>query len=136
MTFYLTIAMMNFTTVFGTMLLFIELSSLFLSFRYLLFKHDLGQSPLSSVNSILFVVTFGLARIVYQSYLILVMGFPNIIREFVKNNNGTIEPLAWWKKAFYVEMIFLLVLSMAINFWWFYLIVGQAKRALGRLSSK
>lgn len=42
LTFYQTLYFMDFMIVFGVMLLFMEISSIFLSFRWLMFKHDMA----------------------------------------------------------------------------------------------
>lgn len=77
-TFYLTICLMNFTTVFGTMLVFIEISTSFLAFRWLLFKHGHGKSTLAAINSLFFLILFFMSRIVYQIYISIWLGIPAI----------------------------------------------------------
>mmetsp|Transcript_21647 Transcript_21647/g.15486 ORF Transcript_21647/g.15486 Transcript_21647/m.15486 type:complete len:93 (+) Transcript_21647:453-731(+) len=64
--FYGTISLMNFTLVFGTMLVFTEISTIFLSFRWLLFKHNKGQSCTMQVNTIIIFFTFLFGRWLFQ----------------------------------------------------------------------
>mmetsp|Transcript_4799 Transcript_4799/g.3294 ORF Transcript_4799/g.3294 Transcript_4799/m.3294 type:complete len:183 (+) Transcript_4799:232-780(+) len=77
-TFYMTICLMNFTTVFGTMLVFIEISTSFMAFRWLLFKHGHGKSTIAAVNSLVFLILFFLSRIVFQFYICVFVGIPGM----------------------------------------------------------
>lgn len=64
-TFYFTVYMNNFTTVFGTMLVSVEISTIFLCIRWIYFKHNMGKSTMASINSLVFVLSFFLSRIVF-----------------------------------------------------------------------
>lgn len=86
LTFYQTLYFMDFMIVFGVMLLFMEISSIFLSFRWLLFKHDMSQSRLYGVNSILSFVSFLFGRLIFQLYIVFFVMLRWVGKELEKKN--------------------------------------------------
>ena len=56
---------------FGVMLLVIEISTIFMNVRYLLFEHGLGQTKWYAINAVFLFFTFVFARMVYQPYIMI-----------------------------------------------------------------
>ena len=77
---------MNWMMIFGCMLLFIEVSTVFVSARTLLFYHGMQSSLIYNINGIVALIMFFLSRIVYQIGITLVMGLPYYIRDVTKDH--------------------------------------------------
>merc|ERR1719232_114902 len=65
LTFYQTLYFMDFMVVFGVMLLFTEISTIFVSIRWILYKHNYGDTMAYNVNGIIAFFTFLVFRLVY-----------------------------------------------------------------------
>ena len=76
---------MNWMMIFGCMLLFIEISSVFVSARTLLWYHGMQSSLIYNINGIVALIMFFLSRIVYQIGITLIMGLPYYIRDITKD---------------------------------------------------
>ena len=76
---------MNWMMIFGCMLLFIEISTVFVSARTLLFYHGMQSSLIYNINGIVALIMFFLSRIVYQIGITLIMGLPYYIRDITKD---------------------------------------------------
>ena len=76
---------MNWMMIFGCMLLFIEISSVFVSARTLLWYHGMQSSLIYNINGIICLIMFFLSRIVYQIGITLIMGLPYYIRDVTKD---------------------------------------------------
>ena len=76
---------MNWMMIFGCMLLFIEISTVFVSARTLLFYHGMQSSLIYNINGIVCLIMFFLSRIVYQIGITLIMGLPYYIRDITKD---------------------------------------------------
>ena len=77
---------MNWMMIFGCMLLFIEISSVFVSARTLLWYHGMQASLIYNINGIVCLIMFFLSRIVYQIGITLIMGLPYYIRDITKDD--------------------------------------------------
>jgi len=75
---------MDFMCVFGVMLLFIEISTPFLSARWLLFEHGLASSKIYAVNAMVSFFMFLFGRVVYQFYIAIGYGATWVYREYMK----------------------------------------------------
>ena len=64
-TFFATIPFNNYMTVFGVMLLFVEVSSTYISLRWLLFAHDKGRGTCATLNSVAIFLAFLLGRVIF-----------------------------------------------------------------------
>ena len=79
----------NYTINFGVVSLFMEITTLFINTRWLLFQHKVvGGSCLQSVNSALLFVSFTLCRIVFQLYMFFGGGGVAYTIAVVCNLNG------------------------------------------------
>ena len=125
-TFYQTLYFMDFMMVFGVMLLFTEVSSVFVSTRYLLFTHGYAETIFYAVNAILLFLSFFFCRIIYEAYIILFIGLPWVYREYQKKN------LTLYQASVVTELITMVILSYVLNFHWFKLMCKMILRVINR----
>ncbi len=125
-TFISTLAFMNFTVVFGVMLLFVEVSTTYISIRWLLYTHKQHRTCCATFNAILIAVTFLLGRLVFQIGILFGYGYPSLIDMFQD------ESLPWYKVTLVLFMFLALTVSALMNLFWMYLIVAQIRRILDR----
>ena len=64
-TFYQTLYFMDFMVVFGVMLLFTEISTTYVSMRWLMYKHEMTNSALYVLNCVLLFAFFLFGRLIY-----------------------------------------------------------------------
>ena len=88
--FYETLLYMDFCVVFGTMLLFTEISTIFTSIRYFLYVHDLSASLWYYGNAATTFFVFLIGRLYYQVYITFVLGVPGLYEQV---GAGKIQPL-------------------------------------------
>ena len=112
--------------VFGVMLLFTEISSVFVSARYLLFTHGYAETIFYAVNAILLFLSFFFGRIIYEAYIILFIGLPWVYREYQKKN------LTLYQASVVTELITMVILSYVLNFHWFKLMCKMIMRVINR----
>ena len=125
--FYETLLYMDFCVVYGTMLLFTEVSTIFTSARYFLYTHDLGTSNYYYANGIILFFVFLIGRLYYQVYITFALGVPYLVKE---SELGKIEPLSYFV---ILQMACIVVGSLVLNFYWFYLMCKMIARILKRL---
>ena len=125
-TFISTLAFMNFTVVFGVMLLFVEVSTTYISIRWLLYTHKLHRTACATCNAMLIAFTFLIGRLVFQIVILFGYGYPKLIDMFQD------ESLPWYKVSLVIFMLLALTVSALMNIFWMYLIVAQIKRILDR----
>lgn len=78
LTFYETAFFMNWMMVFGCMLLFVEISTIFLSTRTLMFYHGLDKHWFYNINALLTFFTFLFGRVLYQIGITLYLALPRL----------------------------------------------------------
>ena len=127
-TFYETAFFMNWMMIFGCMLLFIEVSTVFVSARTLLFYHGMQTSWVYNVNGVLALIMFFLSRIVYQIGITLVMGLPYYIHDVTKDKAEAYEIFVL------TQLATLVIGSIVLNLHWFMLMAAMARRALARMT--
>lgn len=120
---------MDFMVVFGVMLLFIEISTIFLSVRWLLFTHGHGDSPVYKINGILSFFVFLLGRVIYQFYIVFFIGVDWVYWEYMRKN------LTPYKACVITEMAIMVVLSIVLNSYWFILMVNMMIRMIKKLQA-
>ena len=126
-TFYQTLYFMDFMVVFGVMLLFIEVSTIFVSFRWLLFTHGHGDSHLYKVNALISFVMFLIGRVIFQFYIVFFIGLDWVYWEYERKN------LTLYKALVVTEMAIMVVLSIVLNSYWFVLMVKMMIRTIKKL---
>ena len=125
-TFYQTLYFMDFCVVFGVMLLFIEASTVFVSARWLLFTHGMSTSKWYAINSIVAFFTFLTCRIIFQFYIVIEYGFPLVIADYQKKN------LTIYRAFVVTEMGIMVIMSVALNSYWFLLMCKMILRVIFR----
>ena len=116
-TFMGTLAFMNFAVVFGVMLLFVEVSTPFISLRWILYTHKQHRSTCHVINAIMVFFTFLLGRLVFQIGILFGIGYPKLIDMFQD------ETLPWYKVSLVIIMFISITISALMNLFWMYLIV-------------
>jgi hypothetical protein len=125
--YYETLMYMDFCTVFGTMLLFTEISTIFLSIRYLLYTHDMSQSMWYYANVSITFILFLTARLYFQCYISFVIGLPYAIDQAEKDH------VSYTKGLMIIQMSMIVLASIILNFYWFYLMCKMIYRVLSRM---
>ena len=128
-TFYQTLYFMDFMIVFGVMLLFIEISTIFISMRWLIFTHGHGDSMLYKVNALVSFFMFFLGRVLYQFYIVIFIGIDWVYWEYMRKN------LTPYKALVITEMATMVVLSIVLNSYWFMLMVNMMIRTIKKLTA-
>ena len=82
LTFLGTLAFMNWTVVFGVLLLFVEVSTTYICIRWLLYTHKMHKTVCHTVNAALIFIFFLIGRLVYQLGLLFGYGYPNLVQMF------------------------------------------------------
>ena len=77
---------MDFMVVFGVMLLFMEISTIFVSLRWLLYTHGYGGSIWYALNAGMMFLTFLFGRLIYQVYIIIFYMADWVYIEYNKKN--------------------------------------------------
>ena len=128
-TFYQTLYFMDFMIVFGVMLLFIEVSTIFISFRWLLFTHGHGDSMIYKINGLVSFFVFFLGRVIYQFYIVIFIGIDWVYWEYMRKN------LTPYKALVITEMAIMVILSIVLNSYWFMLMVNMLIRTIKKLTA-
>ena len=119
---------MDFMVVFGVMLLFTEISTTYVSMRWLLYKHDMGKGPLYAINAVAMFVVFLFGRLIYQFYITFWVAGPRIATEFENKN------ISIYQATVIFEMMTMVVLSIVLNLYWFYLMLKMIGRVIARMN--
>ena len=88
LTFYETAFFMDWMMIYGCMLLFVEVSTIFLSARTLMFYHGMNGGLLYNINALLTFITFFIARIVYMIGITLFLALPKMYHKVVTKDMG------------------------------------------------
>ena len=126
MTFVGTLAFMNWTVVFGVMLLFVEVSTTYICIRWLLYTHKQHRTVCHTINALTIFLTFLLGRLVFQLGVLFGIGYPRLIDMFQD------EALSWYKVFLVIFMFLAITVSALMNVFWMWLIINQMKRIANR----
>ena len=88
---------MNFTVVLATAILFVEVSTIFISYRWLLYTHGQKEAMITQVNTVVSFFAFLLGRFIYMWWLSFKYTIPLLMIEF-----KTAE-LSWWQVCLLIE---------------------------------
>ena len=116
-TFISTLVFMNWTVVFGVILLFVEVSTTYICLRWVLYTHKLHRTLCHTVNAIFVFFTFLFGRLVFQSYILFGTGYPKLF-EMLKTD------LVWYKVLLVLLMFMAITVSAMMNVFWMFLIVA------------
>lgn len=125
-TFLSTLVFMNWTVVFGVILLFVEVSTTFISIRWLLYTHKKHKTICHTINAIVCFFAFLLGRLVFQIGILFGYGYPMLIENLQE------ESLPWYEICLILFMFLALTVSAMVNIYWMWLIVAQLKRIMSR----
>lgn len=125
-TFYQTLYFMDVMVVFGVMLLFMEISSIFVSMRWLLFTHGYAQSKWYAANAICMFFTFLLGRLIFQVYIVVWYLGDWVYAEYMKKN------LTFYQGTVVTEMVIMVILSIVLNSYWMLLMIKMIVRVISR----
>ena len=126
-TFCGTLFFMNFTVVFGVMLLFVEVSTPFVCIRWLIYAHDAQGSVWNAVNSIMIFLSFLLGRLTFQLYILFTFGYPKLTKMFKEST------MPYWKVTILMQMFAAITIAAFMNIYWMWLIIKQLARVIQRI---
>ena len=115
---------MDFMVVFGTMLLFMEISTIFLNLRYLLFTHGYAHTKWYAANAVLMFLTFLFGRLIYQIYICVMYMGDWVYHEYMKKN------LTFYQGTVITEMAIMVILSIVLNSYWMLLMIKMIVRVI------
>ena len=124
-TFCGTLVFMNFTVVFGVMLLFVEVSTPFICIRWFLYAHGLQHTIWNKINSVVCFFTFLIGRLLFQLYILFWYGYPLLNTMFQTE-------MPYWKVSILFLMYFAITVSAFANIYWMWLIINQIVRLVKR----
>ena len=128
-TFYQTLFFMDFMVVFGVMLLFQEVSTTYVSMRWLLHKHKLNNTSAYNINQLVTFVTFLVFRLIYQIYITFFLAMDWIVKEIQNKNMETFQIVC------VIEMTLMVTLSIILNLYWMHLMCKMAQRTMSRMNT-
>jgi hypothetical protein len=73
---YSTLYFMNFSVVLGTMILFVEISTVFIAFRWLLYTHGYQHTVTAQLNTVFSFFSFLCGRFIYMWWLLYEFCYP------------------------------------------------------------
>jgi hypothetical protein len=124
--FYGTLVFMNFTVTFGVLMLFTEISTIFICLRWFLYTHGYGHSCFAMVNTIIVFFAFLLCRVTFQVFAVFGYGLPLLVQQFKS------ETMNWWQVTLMLEMAAAILASVLLNAFWMGLIIHQVVRMVNR----
>ena len=128
LTFYETAYFMDWMMIFGCMLLFVEISTIFLSLRTLMFYHGYDKTMFYNINALLTFITFLFGRVIYQIFITFYLALPRLYNEISDKKMGTLQV------AVSLQLGVMVMGSIALNCHWFMLMLNTAMRAMKRIS--
>ena len=126
-TFCGTLFFLNFTVIFGVMLLFVEVSTPFICIRWLIYAHGVESSVWNNVNSFCIFLTFFFGRMLFQIYILFTYGYPLLTNMFRE------EDLPYWKVTLLMQMYAAITVAAVMNVYWMWLIIKQIARIIRRI---
>lgn len=124
-TFISTLVFMNWTVVFGVILLFVEVSTTYICLRWILYTHRQHRTTCHTVNAVFVFFSFLFGRLVFQMVVLFGYGYPKLF-EMLKQES------VWWRIIIVVAMFMALTVSAMMNLFWMWLILAQVRRLASR----
>jgi hypothetical protein len=78
-TFYITLCFYNFAIIMGVLFLFMEISTIFISFRWFFYEHGMDKSLIAIVNAVVGSMAFLFGRLTFQIFITVRFGFPKLL---------------------------------------------------------
>ena len=117
-TFMGTLVFMNWTVVFGVMLLFVEVSTVYICIRWILYTHKNHRTTFHTINAFLIFVTFLFGRLIFQIFILFGYGYPKLYDLFGEKTLNVLKVLVL------VMMFMAITVSCLMNIFWMYLIIA------------
>lgn len=115
---YATLVFMNYAVVIGVLLLFTEISTTYVSLRWMIYTHKADKSTCGIINTVTLFFTFLFGRLIYQLWLVFLYGLPKLINSFET------ETMEWWEVTLILEISVAIFVSIIMNCFWMYLILN------------
>lgn len=126
--FFLTFYTEDVPVVFGVLSLALEVSTIFLDLRWFTFEFKIPGTLIPLINSSLLTISYLVFRVFYQTYIGFVIAYPQAVKLFITMEDANPGK---FPRLYQVTGIYFLVinlLSQAINYYWFSLIINQVIR--------
>lgn len=91
LTFYETAFYLDWMMIFGCLLLFVEISTIFLNTRTLMFYHGYDKCLWYNLNAVFTFVTFLFGRVIYQIGITFFMAIPHLYDEIGHKKMGYVK---------------------------------------------
>ena len=127
LTFYETAFYLDWMMIFGCLLLFVEISTIFLSLRTLMFNHGYDKTMFYNVNSLLLFFSFLFGRVIYQVVITFMLAMPKLYDEADKKS------MTYMKMAVCLQLALMVFGSIGLNLYWFLLMINTVIRAIKRM---
>ena len=116
--------------IFGCLLLFVEISTIFLSLRTLMFNHGYDKTMFYNVNSLLLFFSFLFGRVIYQVVITFMLAMPKLYDETDKKS------MTYMKMAVCLQLALMVFGSIGLNLYWFLLMINTVIRAIKRMGEQ
>jgi hypothetical protein len=115
---YFSLLTMNFMVLFGSAMLWLEFSTFFIAFRWMMFFHGImGEDWRQTLNSFLIALSFLIFRTVFCIYGVFAIGGPWMYKTFQESGHS------FGFIALNVEFIIVAFINVGLNLHWSSLIV-------------
>jgi len=123
-TMYCALIPFNMPIVFGSAMLWLEISTVFVAFRWMMFFHDVqGSDCRQSVNTFFLAISFIFGRTVFQLVAVHKAALPFMYATFFLEKGSSI-----WYLALIAEFFIAVAINVIMNCYWSYLCVYQIVR--------
>ena len=104
----------NLPVVFGSAMLWLEISTYFIAFRWMMFFNGImGGDWRQNLNSFFIVTVFIFCRTIFQLYAVVVVGMPFLYKTFFKETGNNI-----FYQLLILEFFFAVVINVIMNVYW------------------
>ena len=125
--YYIAFWQQDFTVTVGAAFIFLEISTPFVTLRWLFFHHGYKDTLLQHVNTVMLFITFIFGRVFVQAYIIIAFAIDWLIDTWFHR-----EGVPFVYKLILVEMWGAVLVNVTLNFWWSFLIIKQLYRVFAK----
>jgi len=120
-TMFCSLVPFNMPLVFGAAMLWLEISTIFVALRWMMFFHDIKGDWRQSINTFFTAVSFLFFRTVFQLYAVIFVAFPFLYETFfVETGSGIYHYLYL---ALIAEFSFAVLINIIMNCYWSWLVI-------------
>ena len=114
--------------VFGSAMLWLEISTIFVAFRWMMFFHEVrGGDWRQSLNTFMCAVSFIIGRTIFQLLAVWYVALPFMYTTFFVETGSSV-----WYLALIAEFFLAVAINVVMNVYWSYLVIYQVHRAITR----